>query len=144
MFPVQSLYISILTINKIDISGKPRSYKTNFTLGVTDTTGIDFSTFVIAYPEPFIKLEYENGTESDQMMKSINRKAVNNFTIHISKAVVNQSDFGVYHLKVWNSFGELTVIVNVIAQSEYDQFYDYYFYTNNTLFHTKFNNKKIL
>lgn len=67
-----------------------------------------------------IKLEYENGTETDQMMKSINRNAVNNFTIHISQAVVNQSDFGVYYLKVWNSFGELTVIVNVIAQSEYE------------------------
>lgn len=69
-----------------------------------------------------IKLEYENGTETDQMMKSINRNAVNNFTIHISQAVVNQSDFGVYYLKVWNSFGELTVIVNVIPQSKYDQF----------------------
>lgn len=69
-----------------------------------------------------IKLEYENGTETDRMMKSINRNAVNNFTIHISQAVVNQSDFGVYYLKVWNSFGELTVIVNVIPQSKYDQF----------------------
>lgn len=84
--------------------------------------GIDFSTFAIAYPEPLIKLEYENGTETDQMMKSINRNAVNNFTIHISQAVANQSDFGVYYLKVWNSFGELTVIVNVIPQSKYDQF----------------------
>lgn len=69
-----------------------------------------------------IKLEYENGIESDQMMKSINRNAVNNFTIHISQAVVNQSDFGIYYLKVWNLFGELTVIVNVIPQSKYDQF----------------------
>lgn len=124
------LYI-YLKKNQIYISGKPRSYKTNFTLGVTDTTGIDFSTFVIAYPEPSIKLEYENGTESSQMMKSVNRNAVNNFTIHIGQTVVNQSDFGVYHLKVWNFFGKLTVIVNVIAQSEYDQFYDYYYYINN-------------
>lgn len=65
------------------------------------------------------------------MMKGINRNAVNNFTIHISQAVVNQSDFGVYHLKVWNSFGELTVIVNVIPRSKYDQFYDYYYYTHS-------------
>lgn len=56
------------------------------------------------------------------MMKSITRNAVNNFTIHISQAVVNQSDFGVYHLNVWNLFGELTVIVNVLPQSKYDQF----------------------
>lgn len=69
-----------------------------------------------------IKLEYENGIESVQMMKSIDRNAVNNFTIHISQAVVNQSDFGIYYLKVWNLFGELTVIVNVIPQSKYDQF----------------------
>lgn len=69
-----------------------------------------------------IKLEYENGIESVQMMKSIDRNAVNNFTIHISQAVVNQSDFGIYYLKVLNLFGELTVIVNVIPQSKYDQF----------------------
>lgn len=100
-----------------NISGKPQSYKKKFTIGVTDTTGIDFSTFVIAYPEPSIKLEYENGSVSDQMMKSISRNAVNNFTIHISQAVLNQSNFGVYHLKVWNSFGEVTMIVNVIPQS---------------------------
>lgn len=99
-------------------------YNTNFTLGVTDTTGINFSTIVIAYPEPLITLEYENGTESDQMVKSISGNAVNNFTIHISQAVVNQSDFGIYHLKVRNLFGEITVIVNVIPQSEYDKFYN--------------------
>lgn len=77
-------------------------------------------------------MKYENGTVPDQMMKIINRNAVNNFTIRISQAVVNQSDFGVYHLKVWNSFGEITVIVNVIPQSEYDKIYDcYYFYKVN-------------
>lgn len=103
-------------------------YKTNFTLGVTDTTGINFSTIVIAHPEPSIELEYENGTVPDQMMKSIIRNAVNNFTIRISQAVVNQSDFGVYHLKVRNLFGETIVIVNVIPQSEYDQFYDNYYF----------------
>lgn len=63
---------------------------------------------------------YENGTVPDQMKKSISRNAVNNFTIHISQAVVNQRDFGVYHLKVGNSFGEITVIVNVIPRSEYN------------------------
>lgn len=122
MFLLICIYIYIY------ILGKPWSYKTNFTLGITDTTGIDFSTIVIAYPEPSIKLEYENGTESDQMMKNINRNAVNKFTIHISQAVVNQSDFGVYHLKVWNLFGEITVIVNVIPQSECDHFDDYYYF----------------
>lgn len=65
------------------------------------------------------------------MMQSILRNAVNKFTIHISQAVVNKSDFGVYRIKVKNLFGEITVIVNVIAQSEYDQFYDYYYNTNN-------------
>ncbi|XP_065933069.1 hemicentin-1-like isoform X2 [Magallana gigas] len=98
------------------VNCKPRSYKTNFTLGVTDTTGIDFSTIVIAYPEPSIELEHENGTVSDQMMKIINRNAVNNFTIQISQAVVNLSDFGVYHLKLRNSYGNFKVIINVIPQ----------------------------
>lgn len=98
------------------VNCKPQSYKTNFTLGVTDTTGIDFSTIIIAYPEPVIELEYENGTVPDQMMRSIFSNAVNNFTIRIRQAYVNQSDFGVYHLKVRNLFGEITMIVNVIPQ----------------------------
>lgn len=70
-------------------------------------------------------MEYENGTEANQMSKSISQNALNKFTIHISQAVVNESDFGIYHLKLWNSFGEITVIVNVIPQSEY---YNNYYY----------------
>lgn len=124
------LIIFLFTISSKNISGKPQSYKTNFTLGVTDTTGIDFSTIIIAYPEPLIELEYENGTVPDQMMRSIFSNAVNNFTIRIRQAFVNQSDFGVYHLKVGNLFGEITMIVNVIPQSEYDQFCHYYNFRN--------------
>lgn len=71
-------------------------------------------------------MEYGNGTKPVQMMTCIKRNAVNIFTICISQAVVNQSDFGVYHLKVRNLYGELTMIVNVIPQSKYNKFYNYY------------------
>lgn len=43
----------------------------------------------------------------------------NTFTIHLSQAIVNQSDFGVYHLIITNAFGNITVFVNVVPQSEY-------------------------
>lgn len=87
-------------------------------VGVTDTIGIDFSVTVIAYPEPEYKLEHDNETKNTEMMDSVTRNAVNNFTIHFNQTVVTQSDYGNYHLRVMNVYGEATVFVNVIPQSE--------------------------
>lgn len=42
-------------------------------LGVTCTTRIEFSTTLMAYPEPFFELQYENGTKNDQMKINITR-----------------------------------------------------------------------
>lgn len=86
---------------------------------MTDTTGIEFSTTVIAYPEPTFELKHENGTINNQMTNSIKWNGINNFTIHLSQAVVNQSNLGVYHLIITNTFGNITIFVNVISQSEY-------------------------
>lgn len=86
---------------------------------MTDTSGIDFSTTVIAYPEPFYELRYENGTTSNRMMGSITRNAVNNFTIRLNQTSVEQADFGTYRLLVSNRFGETVVVLNVIPQSEF-------------------------
>lgn len=89
-----------------------------------------------------IELVYENGSVPDQMMTNINRNAVNNFTIHISQAVVNQSDFGVYHLIVRNLFGEITVTVTVIPRSEYELFYNYNYFLGMAI-DCKFSNRLI-
>ncbi|XP_065933086.1 nephrin isoform X2 [Magallana gigas] len=95
---------------------KPRSYSGNITLGVTDTSGIDFTTTVIAYPEPRYELRYENGTTSNKMMGSITRNDVNNFTIRFNQTAVKQDDFGIYRLLVSNPFGETVVVLTVIPQ----------------------------
>lgn len=100
------------------IQGKPISDKTNITLGVTCTTGIEFSTTIIAYPEPHCELQYENGTRNNHMITTIIKNDVNNFTVQIKEDVVEKSSFGVYHLKARNMFGGTTVIVNVIEQSK--------------------------
>lgn len=91
---------------------------TNITLGVTDTTGIDFSTTVIAFPEPQYSLEYTNGTRNTQMMNRLSRNAVNNFTVQFTQTVVNQSDYGTYNLIFRNLLGNVTVHVNVLPQSK--------------------------
>lgn len=84
---------------------------------MTDTSGIDFSTTVIAYPEPRYELRYENGTTSNKMMGSVTRNAVNNFTIRLNQTSVEQADFGTYRLIVSNPFGETAVVLNVVPQS---------------------------
>lgn len=99
--------------------GKPTPDITNITLAVTCTTGIEFSTTIIAYPEPQYELQYENGTRNDQMITTITENKVNNFTVRIRQHVVEKSSFGVYYLRASNMFGERTVIVNVIKQSKY-------------------------
>lgn len=99
--------------------GKPTPDITNITLAVSCTTGIKFSTIIIAYPGPQYELQYENGTRNDQMITTITENKVNNFTVRIRHHVVEKSSFGVYYLRASNMFGERTVIVNVIKQSKY-------------------------
>lgn len=99
--------------------GKPKPDITNITLAVTCTTGIEFSTTIIAYPEPLFELQYENGIMNDHMIITITENEVNNFTVQIRQDVVKKSSFGVYYLRASNMFGEKTVIVNVIQQSKY-------------------------
>lgn len=98
--------------------GKPKPNRYNVTLGITDLTGIEFSTIVIAYPEPYYLLENENGTTNNRMMASIARNAINNFTIYFNQTNVQQSDYGTYFLKLKNSFGTATVSINVLPQSK--------------------------
>lgn len=86
---------------------------------MTDTTGIEFSSVIIAYPKPQYELQYENGSKNNQMMDYVIMNAVYNYTIRYNQTVVNQGDYGTFHLIVSNSYGETTVYVNVIAQSEY-------------------------
>lgn len=86
---------------------------------MTDTTGIKFSTTVIAYPEPYYELQNDNGTTITKMTDSITKNAVYNFTIFFNQSSVKQDDYGTYHLKVNNSYGETIISVNVIPQSKY-------------------------
>lgn len=103
----------------VSFIGKPIPDKTNITLGVTFTTGIEFSIKIIAYPEPSYELVYENGTRNNQMMNYITQNAVNNFTVNFRQSVVDQKSFGLYYLTMRNVFGESTVTVNLIEQSKW-------------------------
>lgn len=98
--------------------GKPTSDKTNITLGVTWATGIEFSSTIIAYPEPLYELQYENETTTTQIMSYITRNAVNNFTVRFRQTDIDQSSFGLYYLRMSNIFGESTVSVHVFEQSK--------------------------
>lgn len=108
------MYVCVLCVFK----GKPTIDITTITLAVTCITGIEFSTTIIAYPEPVYELQYENGTRDDQMKTTITKNKVNNFTVRIKHDVAEKRSFGVYFLRASNMFGETTVIVNVIKQSE--------------------------
>lgn len=92
--------------------------KTNITLGVTDASGIDFSISILAYPQPQYVMEYENGSRNIQMMDTVVQNTVNNFTINFNQTFVKKSDYGTFYLRVSNSFGETTAVVNIIAQSK--------------------------
>lgn len=110
---MSSIYLFIFFL------GKPQLYANNITLGVTDATGIEFSTTVIAYPEPWYELENENGTRNTKIMSRITSKAVNIFTINFNQSFVNQEDYGTYYLRVGNIFGNRTVFINVIPQRKF-------------------------
>lgn len=94
-------------------------------MGVTDTTGIEFSVTVTAYPEPQYELKFENRTVNNKMQDSICGLTVNKFTIHFEQNEVKQSDYGTYHLYVGNRFGIETVFINVLPQSMTSIFISY-------------------
>nr|XP_034300633.1 B-cell receptor CD22 [Crassostrea gigas] len=98
------------------VNCKPIPDKINITTGVSFTKGIEFSSTIIAYPEPLYELEYKNGKRNNQIMNNITRNAVNNFTVYFRQPFVDQRSFGLYYLILRNLFGESTVIVNVIEQ----------------------------
>uniref|UniRef100_K1S1L6 Hemicentin-1 n=1 Tax=Magallana gigas TaxID=29159 RepID=K1S1L6_MAGGI len=102
------------------VNCKPMPDTMYIILGVTCTTRIEFSTTLMAYPEPFLELQYENGTKNDQMKINITEIKVNNFSIRIRQDGFEENNFGVYHLRASNNFGETTVIVNVIKQRKPD------------------------
>lgn len=99
--------------------GKPQSYDTNITLGVTGTTGIEFEINVIAYPEPDYELNYGNGTRNIHIANRFIRNSVNNFTLFFNQTIVNQEDYGTYYLIISNSYGETNVSVNILPQRKY-------------------------
>lgn len=88
-------------------------------MGVTDSTGIQFSSTVVAYPKPEYELKHTNGTVNSEMISSIVIHAVNIFTFRFNQTVVKQSDYGIYQLNVSNIYGFATVFVNVLPQSKY-------------------------
>lgn len=98
--------------------GKPSVANSNVTLGVTDTAVLNFSVIVIAFPEPQYELNYINGTRNTHMMHTITRNTINNFSINFNQKTVNECDRGTYHLKIWNLYGETTIIVNIFKQSK--------------------------
>lgn len=91
---------------------------------------------VIAYPEPQYELNYNNGTINNQMMYTITRNAVNSFTINLNQKTVNECDCGTCHFKIWNLYGDTTLIVNIFKQSRelpYKLWPKIYPYVNNSI-----------
>lgn len=117
------------------VTGMPKPETTHITLGVTDTTGIDFSVTVLAYPSPQYELQRENGTVDNIMQKSIYMNAMNNFTLRFQKNIIYQSDFGIYHLIVSNPFGVATIFILVLPQSKISVF-RFNIKENISFFHT--------
>nr|XP_022289615.1 B-cell receptor CD22-like isoform X2 [Crassostrea virginica] len=108
--------VNVTSSAQLIVNCKPVSDVSNITLGVTDMTGIVFSSTVIAYPKPLYALLYENGTRTHDILDGIVVNAINNFTIHFEKTDVELADYGFYRLYINNTFGETIVYVTVIAQ----------------------------
>lgn len=112
---------AVTDLVELIVNCKPKPDRKNITLGVTDQSGIEFSTTVISFPEPGYNLKNENGTINIKMKDTFTRNAVNNFTIHFNQTIVDHDDYGSYSLTIYNTFGETNVIVNVIPQRKPDR-----------------------
>uniref|UniRef100_A0A8W8NFL9 Hemicentin-1 n=1 Tax=Magallana gigas TaxID=29159 RepID=A0A8W8NFL9_MAGGI len=111
---------NVTALVELLVNCKPSVANSKVTLGVTDTAVLNFSVIVIAFPEPQYELNYINGTSDTQMMHTITRNTMNNFSINFNQKTVNKCDCGTYHLKIWNLYGETTIIVNIFIQRKPD------------------------
>lgn len=109
---------TVTALVELIVNCVPMPIPTDILLGITFASVIDFSTTVIAYPEPHYELMYENGSKNNQWKSNLIRNTLNNFTIHFSQSVFELISFEVYHLVVRNALGEATVLVNVFKQSK--------------------------
>lgn len=107
---------NVTALVELMVNCKPSVANSNVTLGVTDTAVLNFSVIVNAFPEPQYELNYFNGTRNTHMMHTITRNTMNNFSINFNQKSVNECDRGTYHLKIWNLYGETTIIVNIFKQ----------------------------
>ena len=98
--------------------GRPIPLAYIITLGVRETSGIEFSTTVIAYPRPQYVLKYENGTTNSKLTGTLITNGVNNYTFNFNQTLVKNCDFGTYHLQISNQLGQTIVYVNIIPQSK--------------------------
>lgn len=113
---VNNVVGNVSVLVELIVNCMPKPETTHITLGVPDSTGIDFSVTVLAYPSPQYKLQREDGAIDNIMQNSIYMNAVNNFTLRFNKNIVDQSDFGIYHLIVSNPFGVATIFILVLPQ----------------------------
>nr|XP_022317747.1 hemicentin-2-like [Crassostrea virginica] len=102
------------------VNCKPTTEKTNVSVGITDTSGIRFSSIIIAYPLPHYVLDYEDGTKINGMTDTLTWNSINNFTISFSKSDAKPRDYGLYHLRLSNVFGNTVIYVNVFPQRKPD------------------------
>ena len=102
----------------MSLTGGPIPDVRNITLWVDEDNIFAFSTKIIAYPEPRYALLFENGLQPNGIRNSITMNTVNNFTLYFYKTNVQQTDYGEYNLHINNTFGEATVYINVLPQSE--------------------------
>ena len=98
--------------------GKPTTVKTYVSVGITNTSGIRFSSIIIAYPLPQYVLEYEDGTKINGMTDTLTWNSINNFTISFNKSDAKPRDYGLYRLRLSNVFGNTVIYVNVFPQSK--------------------------
>ncbi|XP_078332852.1 hemicentin-1-like isoform X2 [Crassostrea virginica] len=102
------------------VNCKPTTEKTNVSVGITDTSGIRFSSIIIAYPLPHYVLDYEDGTKINGMTDTLTWNSINNFTISFNKSDAKPRDYGLYHLRLSNVFGNTVIYVNVFPQRKPD------------------------
>nr|XP_022302484.1 uncharacterized protein LOC111110319 isoform X2 [Crassostrea virginica] len=101
---------------EVIVNCKPTTERTNVSVGITDTSGIRFSSIIIAFPLPQYVLEYEDGTKTKGMTDTLTWNSVNNFTIHFNKSDAKPRDYGLYYHRINNVFGNTLIYVNVFPQ----------------------------
>nr|XP_022303134.1 titin-like isoform X2 [Crassostrea virginica] len=110
---------NVTTYVELVVNCKPTPQNAEITFAIPEIPAkVEWSTIVIAYPEPRFTVKYINGTNNSRISMSLSKNSLNNFTIHCEQQVDQGNHLGTFYLEVSNILGSSEILLHIVKQGK--------------------------